>query len=104
MSDFDPFDIQGQEQDDAARAARAELLASTEAGDVKWLMADLRGRRMVRRLLEQAGVFRSSFNGEALGTAFREGERNIGLRLLALVTEHAPERLVDVLTGKDQNG
>lgn len=65
--------------------------------DVKWLMADRRGRRVVRRLLSKSGVFRSSFQGDGLNTAFAEGGRNVGLYMLALVQSHCPDRLAEVL-------
>jgi hypothetical protein len=64
--------------------------AKLEADDWKWLMNQPRGRRLVWRLLSRAGIYRSSFTGEALSSAFNEGERNLGLRINALLTEHCP--------------
>ncbi|ABN42244.1 gp39 [Sodalis phage phiSG1] len=49
--------------------------------DVKQVMSSESGRRFVWRLLEQAGVFRTSFTGETNSTMFREGNRNAGLAL-----------------------
>ena len=100
MSHDDPLDY-GQHDDSAEVSTDRELAELTEGADLKWLMADPRGRRIVRGLLERSGVFRSSFTGDAMGTSFREGERNVGLGLLALVTKHAPERLADIVKGKD---
>lgn len=51
-------------------------------------MSDPRGRRFVWWLLGIAGIFRSSFTGNS-ETFFREGERNVGLRLLTEVTRDA---------------
>lgn len=93
MSDFDPLDT--EQPDD--RKAKAELRDAQIESALKWLMADPRGRRLVRLVLEWGGFWRTSFTGEALGTVFREGERNVASRLLALVTEHCPERLVDLM-------
>lgn len=70
--------------------------ADMEAADFKWLMSDKRGRRIVWRLLEQTGVFRSSFTGNS-ETFFREGARNVGLKVLADLHEHAPEAYVLLL-------
>lgn len=55
-----------------------------------WLMSGPRGRRIVWRALERAGVFRTSYSSDALAMAFAEGARNEGLRLLAAV-QHLPE-------------
>lgn len=76
-------------QEVADEAARLER--QTEIGDLKWVLSNKRGRRHVWRLLEQAGVFRTSFTPDPCTTAFNEGARNQGLRVLALVHEHAPE-------------
>jgi hypothetical protein len=100
MSDSDPADY-GQHDEKAEASAESQLADATEEADLKWLMADPRGRRIVRRLLERSGVFRTSFTGDALGTAFREGERNAGLRLFDQIARFSPERLASMMNGKD---
>jgi hypothetical protein len=87
----DPFDLRAQERalkdhDDKARNAR-----QVEQEDVKWLMSSKRGRRIVWRLLEQTGIFRSSFTGNS-ETFFREGMRNVGLMLMAQINATCPEQ------------
>lgn len=67
-----------------------------EVDDLKWLMADARGRRFLWRLLDQTHVFRTSFTGDSR-TFFNEGERNIGLKHLASVNEHCPEHYLSML-------
>lgn len=64
--------------------------------DLIWLMGDVRGRRFVWRLLEDAGIYRSSFTGDALLTAFNEGQRNQGLRLMDELLQHCPKRLSEM--------
>lgn len=98
-------DTQATERTDEQRAAAALRLERQEADDTAWLMSGKRGRRIVWRLLDRAGVFRHVFTGDALGTAFAEGCRNEGLRLLAavhalpdyslMVAENAPQRQND---------
>lgn len=44
----------------------------------------------MRRLLEETGVYRSSFNHSGSVMAFNEGQRNVGLRLLSQILVHAP--------------
>lgn len=49
------------------------------------------GRAVQHRRLARCGVFRLSFSRDTHQTAFNEGERNIGLEELALMTALAPE-------------
>lgn len=96
--EFDPTDVALQVEQEELAKARAAVDLRIEIGDFKWLMTQKRARRYVWRLLEQAGVFRSSFTGDAQQTAFNEGQRNMGLRVLAMVHEHAPESYQLMLT------
>ena len=54
-------------------------------------MGSKRGRRIVWRFLDRAGVFRLSFNTNAMTMAFAEGNRNEGLRILAQIHALCPE-------------
>lgn len=87
----DPLDIRGQERARSDQQLRDKLAQETEAADVKWLMSSKRGRRVVWRLLDQSGVFRLSFNTNAMQMAFAEGNRNFGNRVLALIHTLCPE-------------
>ena len=87
----DPFDLEGIAVAEAREALSDRLAQDEEAADLKWLMSSVRGRRVVWRSLTHAGVFRSSFNTNALAMSFAEGNRNYGLRTLALVMRHCPE-------------
>lgn len=93
----DPTDFYSIEDARQAASERARLELEMEVGDLKWLMSNKRGRRFVYRLLERAGVWRLSFNTNALTMAFNEGTRNEGLRLLAQITEHCPDRNAEML-------
>lgn len=91
MSQSDPTDITA-EQESAPGLTPVEQEAKWEADDLTWLMSSKRGRRVMWRLLENAGVYRLSYQpGDALGTAFNEGNRNQGQRLLALIQAHTSE-------------
>lgn len=91
MSEFDPTDIPGQEREQAEKALVRKLSKDTEESDLKWLMSKRQGRRIVWRLLDQAGVFRPVFNTNAMSMAFAEGNRNYGLRLLTQIHSVTPE-------------
>ena len=97
MSNIDTTELQGQERDAADMAERNRKAAELEIDDLKWLMSNKRGRRFVFRVLERAGVWRLSFNTNALSMAFNEGQRNEGLRLMANITAHCPDRYTEML-------
>lgn len=92
----DPTDTSAQ-----ARAAESAALTQNverrrEEEDVKWLMGHKQGRRFVKRLLDKAGVYRTSFTGNS-ETFFREGMRNLGLFVLSEVMEVTPEQFALML-------
>ncbi len=91
MTDFDPLDTRAQERAHADRKERDRLTSEQEIADFKWLMSDKRGRRVVWRLLEKTGLYRSSFTGNS-ETFFREGARNVGLAYMALINEHCADK------------
>jgi hypothetical protein len=94
MTDFSPLDTDAQEAAQAQRLTEGALAKAKELADVQWLMGDVRGRRVVWSVLDRAGVFRSSFNQDAMVMAFAEGRRNEGLRMLALIESAAPESYI----------
>ncbi len=90
MTQSGPFDLTVQEELHVGRADEVARLARLEIDDFCWFMSDKRGRRILWRLLESSGVFRSSHTGNALQTAFLEGQRSLGLQQFAMATRHAP--------------
>lgn len=104
MSSFDPLDIRGQELSREKAQERAAATVKTEEEDIKWLMANKRGRRIVYRLLERAGVWRLSFNTNALQMAFNEGNRNEGLALLAKLMTYCSDAYAVMMKEQQGNG
>jgi len=88
---YDPTDIRAQERDRMLAEQRRRAQEKAEADDVRWLMGTKRGRRIIWRLLERAGVFRVSFHTNSMTMAFNEGMRNEGLRLMALINADCPD-------------
>ena len=91
MSNYDPTDIRSLERAKADTDLRNKLATDNEEADLKWLMGSKRGRRIVWRFLDRAGVFRLSFNTNSMTMAFNEGNRNEGLRILAQTHTLCPE-------------
>jgi hypothetical protein len=100
---YDPTDIRSQERTKADTDLRNRLSQDTEKGDLKWLMGSKRGRRIVWRFLERAGVFRLSFNTNAMQMAFAEGNRNSGLNMLAQIHTLCPELYPTMLKEANDN-
>lgn len=88
---YEPLDNIAHEvsRDDVEERKRRDR--EDEANDIRWLMGGKRGRRIVWRILEQTGVFRLTFNTNAMQMAFAEGNRNYGNRVLGMVLEICPE-------------
>lgn len=91
MSEIDTFDINAQEAAKAEARERIKREELQEADDLKWLMGSKRGRRIVYRQLERAGVWQLSFNTNAMTMAFNEGRRNEGLALTTKLMASCPE-------------
>lgn len=98
----DPLDAQDDEHRERTRTQK-KLARDTEAADIRWLMGSKRGRRIIRRLLEHAGVFRLSFNAESLQMAFAEGRRNEGLRLLNMIHAHCADKYPVMLQEREDD-
>jgi hypothetical protein len=74
------------EENVKTRKRKEESVRDRELHDLRTLMGTVEGRRFIWRLLDRAGVFRTSFTGNST-TFFNEGMRNIGLIVLADITE-----------------
>jgi hypothetical protein len=64
-----------------------------EIDDMKFILNTVQGRRILHKYLSQSGVWQSSFTGNS-ETFFREGERNMGLKMLADINDADPEFLM----------
>jgi hypothetical protein len=62
-----------------------------EVADICHVLSSVEGRRFVWRYLETCKVFQSSWDHSGSVMSFNEGQRNVGLRLLADINEAMPE-------------
>ena len=76
---------------------KADRSESTRIAAFRAVMATREGRQYLWWLLEQCGVFRTSFTGDST-TFFNEGGRNVGLILIADINAACPEQYVVMLT------
>jgi hypothetical protein len=91
MKEHSPLDFKAQEAQQLQDEKSKEILRQIEAEDFMWMMEDPRGRRIMWRLLEMTGIYRSSFTGNS-ETFFREGARNVGLQLVGEIHSLCPEK------------
>lgn len=97
MNYSDPTDLRGHEREAERDEALGREKRRKELEDLKWIMAHAQGRRVVWRLLERAGLYRSSFNHSGSLMSFNEGRRDMGLFVLAEISEAAPEGYLKLL-------
>lgn len=94
-----------EEKRKARRAAKLEREREAQENAVlQTLLSAPVGRRWVRELLEACHVFHVSFTQDALATAFREGERSIGLRVLSQIMRAFPEAYIQMMKEQEDGG
>jgi hypothetical protein len=96
----DPLDLRAQEQVAAERSRVEKLATAVEASDLKWLMANRRGRRIVRRQLDWSSLYMPIFDSDEKRMYLNEGIRQVGLRWYALLMEHCPQQYLSMMTEK----
>jgi len=92
---YDPYDSD-QVSD---RKVRSKARATQAQSDLKWVIDDPRGRRVLKRILDRTGWDAQAFvPGDALATAFREGQRNIGLSIRSDNTNLGHQAFMSILS------
>jgi len=93
------------ELDDPEKLKRRESLdrisRRRELTDVAAVLSTVEGRRFYWRMLVTCGIFKSSFTGNNT-TFFNEGERNIGLLMIADMNDADPSAYLKCLTESKQ--
>lgn len=84
-----------KEAEQEKRLETEKLEREVFLNDVRHVLSSVQGRRFVWRILDMAGVYRSSFTGNS-STFFNEGARNIGLRVLSDVMDAKPEAFLQM--------
>lgn len=97
QANIDPTDLSAQADDAEAQAQAEAVTASQRAEDLRWLMGHPAGRRFAWRVLAQSHLHETSFTANASVTAFREGERNVGLWLQGEILDETPDAYLKML-------
>lgn len=82
-----PIDPPDTSHEEALARAQRQL----ELDDLRWILSRPQGRRFMVRLLEFAGVYRTSFNPSSGFMARDEGRRQVGLWAMSEIVEAAPK-------------
>lgn len=99
----DPLDQEAQEVAAAENSANAQYLRNLELDDLRQVMNSKQGRRFMWRLLGKCGAMRQSFNTNGSIMSFNEGQRSIGIPLIADLMQHAPEKYAEMLKEHRKN-
>lgn len=89
---IDPTDLTANARQTAEERQAAQRVRAVERDRLRRLLSGELGRWFVMQQIERAGVFRATFDPASdRVSAFNEGARNNGLRLLNDVLEACPE-------------
>jgi hypothetical protein len=100
VDEIEPQDGQFNASDPAQVAAKrraAGKKSKADDGIVHTVMSTKAGREWMYSLLASCHCFSTSFTGEALSMAFKEGERNIGNMLISSIMKAAPDDFIEML-------
>jgi hypothetical protein len=96
MFDTDPFDRESY-LDPKPETAEVDTADNVRTAVFRDVLGTKAGQQFAREVLALCGLHRLSFTGDAATTAFREGEHNVGLRLIADIGALAPSALPTIL-------
>ncbi len=82
-------------RNEQAERVKADLIRKRELSDIAAVLQNREGRRFIWRLLEAAGVFRTTMTGNSW-TYFNEGMRSLGLKVYADLMDACPDRLKEM--------
>jgi hypothetical protein len=84
-----------------SRQRRAKRKAKQDDIVLQTLLSTPDGRAWMFGLLAESHIFQSSYTSEPYSTAFKEGERNVGLKLLNHIMRACPEAFTQMLNERN---
>lgn len=72
-------------------AQREKNKADQHVGDVRWLLSDAHGRRLLWAWMNRANLTGDTFTGEPFVTIHNEGKRALAITMMAEAQQHDPE-------------
>jgi hypothetical protein len=86
----------------AERKTKAQRIDERRRNGLRQIMTSSDGRAWMWNLLGECGIFRSCFTGNST-TFFNEGKREVGLPIMADLTEHFPDEYLLMAKEAKQN-
>lgn len=97
MTQENPYDLRGQHRREQTKQTEDAKKRAEYLLDLSTVMQTPEGRRVLRAILVRTHNFAVSFAGDPAATAFREGERNVGLSLMGDMSEANAEVFGSIL-------
>ncbi len=100
---FSPFPAEPEQYDasDEGQVKKRDLEAKRRDRDTRdvliALLAERKGRDWMWELLSAAHMYEANPPTDPLQMAYREGERNIGLRLMQQLLRHTPNAVIQMM-------
>ena len=102
--EFDPPDLEGNALAEKERQDEELTGLAIWESNVRWLMGNKRGRAFVFTILEDAKVFHSIFNSNALQMAHAAGQKDFAFRLLDVVNRRCPDHYTKMMQEHHEDG
>lgn len=90
-------DNSADRKDIRRREKQAKIDAASRASVIRSIMSTIDGRAWLWHTLGQCHCFSTTFNGDPLQSAFAEGQRSIGLALLADIMITCPDQYIQAM-------
>ena len=102
--EHNPYDLEGQAlAEKKGVEERLSDLALWES-DVRWLMGHKRGRRVVFKIMDEAKVFHTIFNANALQMAHSAGVKDLAFRFLDVINRRCPDHYTKMMQERNDDG
>lgn len=88
--------------DDIDIQEKRRLERIQELSDLKAVIDTPEGFRLFCRIMDKGKLFRTTFTGEQLNSAYAEGYRNFALMLFRDIVEAAPDKVASIIIRKEK--
>ncbi len=89
--EHNPYDLDGNALKEKTRHEVELTSAAMWEADVRWLMGHRQGRRIVFKMMDEAKVFHTIFNANALLMAHSAGVKDLAFRFLDVINRRCPD-------------
>ena len=102
--EHNPYDLEGQALAERKREDGILTDLALWESDVRWLMGHKRGRRIVFKIMDEAKVFHTIFNPNALTMAHSAGVKDLAFRFLEVINRRCPDHYTLMMKERHDDG